>query len=47
MKVGSVSGLNQAIEDGRIREVILVAEALHEQRIAKVAREITGRRDDA
>ncbi len=47
MKVGSVSGLNQAIEDGRIREVILVAEALHEQRIAKVAREIAGRRDDA
>lgn len=46
MEVGSVSGLNRAIEDGRIREVILVAEALHEQRIAEIARDIARRRDE-
>ncbi len=44
MDVQSVSGLNRAIESGRIREVILVAEALHEQRIAEVARDIAQRR---
>jgi uridine kinase len=46
MEVQSVSGLNRAIEDGRIREVILVAEALHEQRIAQIARQIASQRDD-
>jgi uridine kinase len=45
MDVESVSGLNGAIESGRIREVILVAEALHEQRIAGVARDIARRRE--
>jgi uridine kinase len=35
--VESVSGLNEAIANGRIREVILVSEALHEQRIAQIA----------
>lgn len=34
--VESVSGLNEAIADGRIRETILVSEALHEQRIAQI-----------
>jgi uridine kinase len=43
MDVESVSGLNRAIEDGRIRELILVAEALHERRIANIARGIAGR----
>lgn len=47
MEVESVSGLNRAIEDGRIRELILVAEALHEQRIAEIARDIARRRDEA
>jgi uridine kinase len=35
--VDSVSGLNEAIANGRIREIILVSEALHEQRIAQIA----------
>jgi uridine kinase len=38
--VGSVSGLNEAIENGRIREIVLVSEALHEQRIAQIADQI-------
>jgi len=46
MDVENVSGLNRAIEDGRIRELILVAEALHEQRIADIARDIAGRRGE-
>ena len=35
--VDSVAGLNEAIANGRIREIILVSEALHEQRIAQIA----------
>jgi uridine kinase len=35
--VESVSGLNEATANGRIREIILVSEALHEQRIAQIA----------
>jgi uridine kinase len=35
--VESVGGLNEAIANGHIREIILVSEALHEQRIAKIA----------
>jgi uridine kinase len=35
--VESVGGLNEAIANGRIREIILVSEALHEQRIAQIA----------
>ncbi len=35
--VASVSGLNEAADTGRIREIILVSEALHEQRIAHIA----------
>jgi uridine kinase len=38
--VGSVSGLNEASDNGRIREIILVSEALHEQRIAQIAEQI-------
>ncbi len=38
--VESVSGLNEAIANGRIREIILVSEALHEQRIAQIADQI-------
>jgi uridine kinase len=37
LDVASVSGLNEAIAHGRIREIILVSEALHEQRIAQIA----------
>lgn len=42
--VENVGGLNEAIASGRIREVILVAEALHEQRIAHIAQCIAERR---
>lgn len=35
--VDSVSGLNEAANTTRIREVVLVSEALHEQRIAHIA----------
>ncbi len=39
--VGSVSGLNEANGSGRIREIVLVSEALHEQRIAYIADQVT------
>jgi len=42
--VKDMGGLNEAIETERIREVILVAEALHEQRIAHIAQQIVARR---
>ncbi len=45
MDVRDVGGLNEAFENGRVRELILVAEALHEQRIAEIAQEIVKRRD--
>jgi uridine kinase len=35
--VDSVGGLNEAIANDRIREIILVSEALHEQRVARIA----------
>ncbi|MGD8245324.1 MAG: nucleoside kinase [Anaerolineae bacterium] len=38
--VGSVSGLNEAIDGDRIREIVLVSEALHEQRIAQIAEQV-------
>ncbi|MBN1314166.1 MAG: nucleoside kinase, partial [Anaerolineales bacterium] len=41
MDVQDVGGLNETIRNGRIREVVLVAEALHEGRIAQIAHEIT------
>ncbi len=41
--VEDVGGLNEAIANNRSREVILVAEALHEQRIAQIAQEIRAR----
>ncbi len=45
LSVGDVGGLNEAIESGRMREVILVAESLQAQRTAEIAREITWRRE--
>jgi uridine kinase len=44
--VPDVGALNQSVESGRIGEVILVAEALHEQRIAQIAHEIALRRGE-
>jgi uridine kinase len=38
--VPDVGALNQTIESGRIDEVVLVSEALHEQRISRIATEI-------
>jgi uridine kinase len=38
--IGSVGALNDAIQSGRTSEIILVAEALHEQKIAEIARQI-------
>ena len=43
MGVRDVGYLNDAIAGARVREVILVAEALHEQRVARVAQEIAAR----
>ena len=42
--VHSVGGLNEAIENDRIHEFSLVAEALHEQQIARIATEIAALR---
>lgn len=43
--IDNVGALNDAIQAGRGREVILVAEALHEQNIADIARQITHRHE--
>ena len=45
MDVQDVGSLNAAIESNRIREVMLVNEALHEQHVAQIARQIVDRRD--
>jgi uridine kinase len=42
-----VGALNDAIQAGKIREIILVSEALHEERIADIARQIISRKDQA
>jgi uridine kinase len=43
--VGSVGALNDAIQSGRIREIILTSEALHEGRIAEIAATIAAHSD--
>jgi uridine kinase len=43
--IESVGSLNDAISAGKIREVILVSEALHEQRIAEIASKIASDRE--
>ncbi|MCX6066570.1 MAG: TGS domain-containing protein [Chloroflexi bacterium] len=45
--IESVGALDDAIQAGRSREVILVSEALHEQHIASIARQIAEKRDSA
>ena len=45
MEIRNVGALNQAMETGRIREVILIAEALQERCVADIAKEIASRRD--
>jgi uridine kinase len=44
--IEDVGSLNEAIRAGRTNEIILVAEALHEQRIAQIATQITERRHE-
>ena len=46
MGIPNIGALNDAIIAGRAREVILVTEALHEQRIAEIAGTIAERRND-
>jgi uridine kinase len=43
--ISSVGALNNAIKNNRINEVILVSEALHEQRVTEIAAQILSRRD--
>lgn len=43
--IESVGSLNDAISAGKIREVILVSEAWHEQRISEIAAQIAAQRD--
>jgi uridine kinase len=45
--IESVGALDDSIAAGRSREIILVSEALHEQHIASIARQIADRRDNA
>lgn len=45
LDVKNLPALNRAIDSGRIREVVLVAEALHEQRIAAIASVIAKHHD--
>jgi uridine kinase len=42
--VEDVGALNEAIDQGRSNEIMLVAEALHEQKIAQIASQIVARR---
>ncbi len=44
--VENTSELNEAIENNRFRQIILVSEALHERRIADIAHQIWERRDN-
>jgi uridine kinase len=45
--IESVGALDDAIQAGRSREIILVSEALHEQHIASIARQIAEKRENA
>ncbi len=47
MGVGNVTSLNEALTNGRSREVILVAEALHQRQLASIARDIANRQPAA
>jgi len=44
LDIDSVASLNDAIKNGGIREVILVSEALHEQKIAEIASVVSQRK---
>ncbi len=42
--IDNVGALNDAIRGGRVHEVVLVSEALHEQNVAEIARKIAARK---
>ena len=44
--IDNVGALNDAISSGREHEIILVSEALHEQHISEIARQIAERQDE-
>ncbi|HKJ26072.1 MAG TPA: nucleoside kinase [Anaerolineales bacterium] len=46
LEIDSVGALNDAVIDGRIQEVILVSEALHDQHIAEIASQIAARKGE-
>ncbi len=43
LDISDVGALNQSVQSGRIREVILVSEALHEQQVVNIAAQIADR----
>ena len=43
--VPNVTALNQSIQSGRLKEVVLIAEALHQRQLAHIADRIAQRRD--
>ena len=47
LEIDSVGLLNDAIVDGRIREIVLVSEALHERQVASVAGQIASKAKEA
>ena len=46
LEIGSVGTLNDAISDGRIREVVLVSEELHALNYARIAEQIVDRKGE-
>jgi uridine kinase len=42
--IGAVGSLNEAVKSGRLREVILVSEALHGRRLTEIATQIAARK---
>jgi uridine kinase len=43
LDIDNVGALNDAIEGGRVHEVVLVSEALHEQNVADIARQVASK----
>jgi uridine kinase len=41
--IGNVGSLNETVRSGRLRELILVSEALHERRLSEIVAQIAGR----
>ena len=45
MHINTIQNLNDAIENGKEKEVILTAEALHEKKISQIADKIANKKD--